>query len=113
MRTYLVTTVTALIALFSTTGVVAQTAVDPAVTACKATGLLALQERSSDITDLVLDMETLAISKADTSVEDVAVKAVVLGDAYIVRNKKSGAPDRFVCLLGKKGKILLTFFTAQ
>ncbi len=91
----------------------AQTAEDPAVGACKSTGLLALQEKSPDISDLVMDMESLAISKADTKIEDVAVKTVILGEAYIARKGKTGKPDRFVCLLGDKGKVLLTFFTAQ
>jgi hypothetical protein len=91
----------------------AQAVEDPAVNACKNTGLLALQERSPEITDLVMDMESLAISKADTKVEDVAVKTVILGEAYIARKETTGKPDRFVCLLGDKGKVLLTFFTAQ
>ena len=86
---------------------------DPEVAACKSTGLLALQEKSKDISDLVVDMESVAVSKADTMVQDVPVKTVVLGEAYIARNGKTGTPDRFVCLLGEKGKVLLTFFTAQ
>jgi len=90
-----------------------QAPADPAVDACKSTGLLALQERSPEITDLVLDMESLAVSKADTKVGDVPVKTVVLGEAYISRKAQTGKPDRFVCLLGEKGKVLLTFFTAQ
>lgn len=91
----------------------AQTSNDAAVQACISTGLIALKERSSEITDLVLDMETLAVTAADTKVEDVAVKTVVMGDAYIARGGQTGKPDRFVCLLGTKGKVLLTFFTAQ
>uniref|UniRef100_UPI001FCE9A82 hypothetical protein n=1 Tax=Mesorhizobium carmichaelinearum TaxID=1208188 RepID=UPI001FCE9A82 len=91
----------------------AQTSDDPAVTACKSTGLLALQEKSKDINDLVIDIESIAVSKADTKVENVPVKTVILGEAYIARNGKTGAADRFVCLLGEKGKVLLTFFTAQ
>lgn len=91
----------------------AQTPDDPAITACKSTGLLALQEKSKDITDLVIDMESVALSKADTTVESVPIKTVVLGEAYIARSGKTGAPDRFVCLLGEKGKVLLTFFTAK
>jgi hypothetical protein len=91
----------------------AQTPDDPTVAVCKATGLLALQAQAADVTDLVFDMDTLAISAADTKIEDVPVKAVVLGEAYIVRKEKTGKPDRFVCLLGDKGKVLLTFFTAQ
>ncbi|MBN9220572.1 MAG: hypothetical protein J0I79_21705 [Mesorhizobium sp.] len=92
---------------------IAQSADDPAISACKSTGLLALQEKSKDITDLVIDMESVALSKADTAVGDVPVKTVVLGEAYIARGGKTGAPDRFVCLVGEKGKVLLTFFTAK
>jgi hypothetical protein len=91
----------------------AQSATDPDVAACKSTGLRALQEKSPDITDLVIDMESVALSAADTKVEDVPVKAVVLGEAYIARKGQTGKPDRFVCLLGEKGKVLLTFFTAK
>jgi hypothetical protein len=91
----------------------AQTNNDTAVQACKSTGLLALKEKAPDITDIVLDPESLAVSAADTKVENVAVKAVIMGDAYIARKGATGKPDRFVCLLGEKGKVLLTFFTAQ
>jgi hypothetical protein len=58
-------------------------------------------------------MESLAVSKAATKVEDVAVKTVVLGEAYIARKDKTEKPDRFACPLGDKGKVLLTFFIAQ
>lgn len=102
-----------MISLTAAVSAQAQTINDPAVTACKSTGLLALQERSKDISDLVIDMESVAVSKADTKVEDVPIKTVVLGEAYIARNGTTGKPDRFVCLLGEKGKVLLTFFTAQ
>lgn len=105
--------IAALVTTVMSVGAQAQTANDPAVSACKATGLLALKEKSKDITDLVIDVESVAVSKADTKVEDVAIKTVVLGEAYIARNGATGKPDRFVCLLGEKGKVLLTFFTAQ
>lgn len=100
-------------AAFLVTPALAQTKEDPAVTACKATGLIALQAKSPDITDIVFDMESLAVSAADTKVEDVSVKTVVLGEAYLSRKGVTGKSDRFVCLLGDKGKVLLTFFTAQ
>ena len=96
-----------------TTASFAQTVEDPAVTACKSTGLVALQAQSSDITGLVFDAESLAISSADTKVEDVAINTVVLGEAYIERKGTAGKADRFVCLVGEKGKVLLTFFTAK
>jgi hypothetical protein len=91
----------------------ANAAEDPSITACKSTGLLALQQKSADITDLVIDQESIAVSAADTKVEDVPVKTVVLGEAYIQRGKATDKPDRFVCLIGDKGKVLLTFFTAK
>lgn len=91
----------------------AQTSNDIAIQACQSTGLIALKQRAPEITDLVLDMETLAVSGANTEVEDVAVKTVIMGDAYIARGGETGKPDRFVCLTGDKGKVLLTFFTAQ
>jgi hypothetical protein len=82
--------------------------------ACRATGLLALQQRSSEVTDLLLDMESLAVSEAETQVEDVAIRTVVLGEAYIRRGKEEPTkPNRFVCLIGEKGKVLLTFFTSK
>ena len=86
---------------------------DASVTACKSTGLIALQQKSSDITDLVIDQESVAVSAADTKVEDVSIKTVVLGEAYIQRGKSTDKPDRFVCLIGDKGKVLLTFFTGK
>ena len=109
-KTYILAIVAA--ALLATPAL-AQTTEDPAITACKATGLIALQAKSPDITDLVMDMESLAVSAADTKVEDVSVKTVILGEAYISRKGVTGKSDRFVCLLGDKGKVLLTFFTAQ
>src|ERR1700712_5652036 len=109
-KTFILATVAA---AFFVTPALAQTKEDPALTACKSTGLIALQAKSPDITDLVLDMDGLAVSKADTKVEDVEVKTVILGEAYISRKGVTGKSDRFVCLIGDKGKVLLTFFTAQ
>ena len=91
----------------------ASAAEDPAVTACKLTGLAALQQISAEIRDLILDQESLAISAADTKVEDVPIKTVILGQAYIKRGETTGKPDRFVCLIGEKSKVLLTFFTSK
>jgi|SRR5215212_1852004 len=90
----------------------AQNPSDPAIEACRTTGLLALKERSPSVKDLSLDMESLAVSKANTTVEDVPVRMVVMGEAYLERKEKVGS-QRFVCLIGEKGKVLLTFFTAQ
>jgi hypothetical protein len=90
----------------------AQAQVPAEVDACRLSGLVALKERSPAITDLTFDIDGLAISKADTKVEDTPVKMVIMGDAYLQR-EKSDKPNRFVCLIGEKGKVLLTFFTEQ
>ena len=86
--------------------------VPPEVDACKATGLAALKQKSPSIQELTFDIDTLAISKAETKVEDTPVKMVIMGDAYLQR-PSSDKPNRFVCLVGEKGKVLLTFFTEQ
>ncbi len=57
-------------------------------------------------------MESLAILKADTKVEDTPIQMVIMGEAYLQR-EKSDKPNRFVCLVSDKGKVVLTFFTEQ
>jgi hypothetical protein len=90
----------------------AQAQVPEEVEACRLAGLVALKERSPAIKDLTFDIDGLAISKANTKVEDTPVKMVIMGDAYLQR-EKTDKPNRFVCLIGEKGKVLLTFFTEQ
>ena len=90
----------------------AQNPNDPTIEACRTTGLIALKEQSPPLRDLVFDIESLAVSKANTTVEDTPVRTVIMGDAYFER-KETGKSQRFVCLIGEKGKVLLTFFTAQ
>jgi hypothetical protein len=65
------------------------------VEACRLAGLVALKERSSAIKDLTFDIDGLAISKAETKVEDTPVKMVIMGDAYLQR-EKTDKPNRFV-----------------
>jgi hypothetical protein len=67
---------------------------NPELQACKATALIALTQRDSAIKDIFIDEDGLTIASADTKVEDTPVK-----------------PRRFLCLVGEKGKVLLTFFT--
>jgi hypothetical protein len=82
------------------------------VESCRLSGLTALKERSPSIEHLTFDMESLAISKANTRVEDTPIRMVVMGEAYLQR-EKSDKPNRFVCLVSDKGKVVLTFFTEQ
>lgn len=90
----------------------AQSPNDTAIDACRASGLIALKENSPAVKDLVFDTDTLLVSKADTHVEDVPIRTVIMGEAYLEK-KGTGKPRRFVCLIGEKGKVLLTFFMAQ
>lgn len=85
---------------------------NPELDACKSTGLIALKERTPSITDVLIDPDGVTIAKADTKVEDTPVRTIIMGDAYLERGK-TDKPYRFLCLIGEKGKVLLTFFTQQ
>ena len=89
-----------------------QAQVPPEVDACRASGLAALKEKSPSLEELTFDIDSLAISKARTKVEDTEIEMVIMGEAYLQR-KKADKPNRFVCLIGDKGKVVLTFFTEQ
>jgi hypothetical protein len=82
------------------------------VEACRLSGLAAIKERSPSLDQITLDMDSLAVSKADTKVGDTPIRMVVMGDAYLQRDK-TDKPNRFVCLVSEKGKVVLTFFTEQ
>ncbi len=99
-------------ALLLSSGAQAQTPDSPEIEACKATGLMALKERSPLVKDVILDMDTLTVAKANTKVEDTPVRTIIMGEAYLER-KETGKSQHFLCLIGEKGKVLLTFFTAR
>jgi hypothetical protein len=84
---------------------------NPEIAACKATGILALKEKSPAVHDMVLDMDTILVAKANTEIEGIPVRTVVIGDVYLEK-KGTGKAQRFLCLIGEKGKVLLTFFAA-
>ena len=65
----------------------AQSPNDPAIEACRTTGLIALKERSASLKDLIFDMESLAVSKAKTTVEDIPDRTVIMGEAYLARKE--------------------------
>ncbi len=100
------------LSLLPITGVTAQAPESPEIAACKATGLLALKERSPSVRDIILDMDTLTVSKANTTIEETPVRTIIMGDAYLER-KEAGKSQHFLCIIGEKGKVLLTFFTAR
>jgi hypothetical protein len=82
----------------------------PELEACRSTGLIALRERTPGIKDVTLDVDGMTVAKANTKVEDTPIKTIVIGDAYLEKGKKD-TRRTFLCLIGEKGKVLLTFFT--
>lgn len=90
----------------------AETPASPELDACKATGLMALKERSPSVKDVILDEDSLIVSNTNTEVGDTPVRTIIMGEAYLERKGK-GKSQHFLCLIGEKGKVLLTFFTAQ
>jgi hypothetical protein len=67
-------------------------------------------ERDPSVKDVTLDFDGMTVAKANTKVEDTPIKTIVIGDAYLEKGKKD-TRRTFLCLIGEKGKVLLTFFT--
>ena len=80
--------------------------------ACKATALIAITAKEPAIKDIVIDEDGLTIATSDTKVEDTPVTRIIMGEAYL-QTDRSDKPRRFLCLLGEKVKVLLTFFTQR
>jgi hypothetical protein len=98
-----------LLASLAAGAAVAETS-SPEADACKASGLIALKQKYPQVKDVVIDLDSAKIIKADTSIEDVPVRTVVIGDAYVERTKTT-KPQTLVCVIGDKGKVLLTLFS--
>jgi hypothetical protein len=60
--------------------------------------------------DVLIDLDSARIIKADTAIENVPIRAVVIGEAYVERTR-STKPQTLVCVIGDKGKVLLTLFS--
>lgn len=80
--------------------------------ACKAHALERLQARSPSISDISIDMDGLTIAKADVAVGSTRVTGVLMGEAYIQRDRSDKA-HRFLCLVGEDDKVLMTFLTER
>jgi hypothetical protein len=101
----------ALAALASLTASAASAeSLSPEADACKASGLLALKQKFPQVKDVLIDLDSAKIIKADTTIENVPIKTVVIGDAYVERTKTT-KPQTLVCVIGDKGKVLLTLFS--
>jgi hypothetical protein len=47
----------------------------------------ALKERSPSVKDIVLDMDTITVSKANTKIEDTPVRTIIMGEVYLARKE--------------------------
>jgi hypothetical protein len=82
----------------------------PEVDACRASGLIALKETAPSIKDVSIDPDSVRIFKMNKKIGDEPVHAVVIGDVSIEKTKSS-KPRSLVCIVGDKGKVLVTYFT--
>jgi hypothetical protein len=98
-----------LLASLAAASAVAET-LSPEADACKASGLIALKQKYPQVKDVLIDLDSAKIIKAETTIEDVPIRTVVIGDAYVERTK-STKPQTLVCVIGDKGKVLLTLFS--
>jgi hypothetical protein len=74
--------------------------------------LIALKQKSPQVKDIQIDLDSAKVINADTNIEGVPIKTVVIGEAYIER-AKTEKPQTFVCVIGEKGKVLLTLFSLK
>lgn len=84
----------------------------PEVASCKSAAMTVITAREPEIKDIYIDEDGLTIAVSETRIEDIAVTRIIMGEAYL-RTDRSDKPRRFLCLLGEKGKVLLTFFTQR
>ena len=108
--TPILTTIGFLVLAGQAWGQTAQTS--PELDACRASGLIAVKQHAPATKAITIDPDTVSISNTDTMVEQTRVKTIILGLATIDTAKKE-KPNQFVCLIGEKGKVLLTFFTQK
>src|SRR5690606_10995663 len=95
-----------------TSGVPSEKPASPEVASCKTTALETISAREPQLKDIYIDEDRVTIATADTQVEETPIKRIIMGDAYL-RTDRSDKPRRFLCLIGDKGKVLLTFLTAR
>ena len=72
----------------------------------KASGLIALKQKSPQVKDIEIDLDSAKIINADTKIQGVPIKTVVIGEAYIERKDRKSADLRLHNR--RKGKVLLT-----
>ncbi|CAH1653649.1 hypothetical protein CHELA1G11_13672 [Hyphomicrobiales bacterium] len=82
--------------------------------ACRKASIETLKQSSgnSPLKDVKLDLDSLTIAKADAEIGGVKVATILIGQAAIQR-EHSDETHTFLCLLGEKEKVLMTFFTKR
>jgi hypothetical protein len=95
-----------------TSGVPSEKPSSPELASCKAAALHTISAREPEIKDIYFDEDGATIATAETKVEDTPITRIIMSEAYL-RTDRSDKPRRFLCLIGEKGKVLLTFFTAR
>jgi hypothetical protein len=73
--------------------------------------LLAECRRSPSVRDMLSDIDTVIVAKANAEIEGIPLRTVVMSDVYLEK-KGTGKAQHFPCLIGEEGKALLTFFAA-
>ena len=84
----------------------------PEIATCKKAALQTLHAKEPEIKDIYIDEDGATVAVSEAKIEDIPVTRIVMGEAYL-RTDRSDKPRRFLCLLGEKDKVLLTFFTAR
>ncbi len=84
----------------------------PEIATCKKAALQALQAKEPEIKDIYIDEDSATVAVSEAKIEAIPVTRIVMAEAYL-RTDRSDKPRRFLCLLGEKDKVLLTFFTAR
>jgi hypothetical protein len=95
-----------------TSGTPPEKPASPEIASCKATALKTISAREPEIKDIYIDEDGATVATAETKVEDTPITRIIMGEAYL-RTDRSDKPRRFLCLIGEKNKVLLTFFTAR
>ena len=84
----------------------------PEIATCKSAALQAVSAKEPDIKDIYIDEDGATVAVSESKIEAIPVTRIVMAEAYL-RTDRSDKPRRFLCLLGEKNKVLLTFFTSR
>ncbi|MDX3809123.1 hypothetical protein ACXIUS_23915 [Bosea thiooxidans] len=84
----------------------------PEIATCKTAALQAVSAKEPDIKDIYIDEDGATVAVSEAKIDTIPVTRIIMAEAYL-RTDRSDKPRRFLCLLGEKNKVLLTFFTSR